>query len=309
MDGRSAKRALAVAAAYGGVAVVYIVASSALAARLATDVADLHRVERLKGIVFVIVTSVAVFVASYLALRRAATSNAELARQRRLLEVRERQALAGTMAASIAHDANNVLTALLGELDLAVRAHPSLDESLSLARSAANRLVTLNRRLSSAAKQETSVDLQTHDLGALATEIVGELRAHRTLAEREVTVHVGSGPLVARVSTILFHQALTNLVLNAGEATKPGGHVEVRVEAAKDRKNAVAVHVDDDGPGVPASEREEIFSALRTTKASGSGLGLFSTRACIGALGGVVFAGESPLGGARFTVVLSSELT
>lgn len=305
---RSAQRALAVAGTYGAVAVVYIAVSSSLAARFATDVEDLHRVEQIKGMVFVAVTTMAVFAASYVALRRAAAARDELARQRRLLEARERQALAGTMAATIAHDANNVLTALLGELDLTVRARPDLEAELSGARASANRLVTLNRRLSSAAKQETSVDLQRQDVAALVRETVTELRAHRTVRERAVELRLPDAPLIGRVSAILLHQAVTNLVLNAAEATRTGGRVVVVVEAERSPPGGIAIHVDDDGPGVPEDQRDEIFSALRTTKPTGSGLGLYSVRACVTALGGQVSVARSPFGGARFSVHIPTDV-
>jgi two-component system nitrogen regulation sensor histidine kinase NtrY len=50
--------------------------------------------------------------------------------------------------------------------------------------------------------------------------------------------------------------------------------------------------------------RERIFEALETTKLDGSGLGLFSVKSCVTALGGTVEVGDSPLGGARFRVHL-----
>ena len=68
--------------------------------------------------------------------------------------------------------------------------------------------------------------------------------------------------------------------------------------------------VDDDGPGIPASERERVFDRFhradpaRTRRAGGTGLGLAIVRAIVDAHGGRVWATESPLGGARVVIEL-----
>jgi signal transduction histidine kinase len=67
----------------------------------------------------------------------------------------------------------------------------------------------------------------------------------------------------------------------------------------------IAVH--DNGPGVAVERRAGLFDALVTTKPNGTGLGLFSVKACATALGGRVDVGDSPLGGAVFSIVLPVE--
>jgi two-component system NtrC family sensor kinase len=94
---------------------------------------------------------------------------------------------------------------------------------------------------------------------------------------------------------------LINLVLNAAEATGPGGRIDVRLtgDGAEAR-----LEVHDDGPGIPEERRPGIFEAFETTKPDGTGLGLFSVQHIAEVHGGRAEALASELGGACFRVSL-----
>jgi two-component system OmpR family sensor kinase len=101
-------------------------------------------------------------------------------------------------------------------------------------------------------------------------------------------------------------QALRNLLNNAFAHTHRGGHVELSAEVAGDR---VRFSVDDDGEGVPESERGRVFERFHRLEASrgeetGAGLGLAIVRAIAEAHGGEAYVEDSPLGGARFVIAL-----
>lgn len=97
-------------------------------------------------------------------------------------------------------------------------------------------------------------------------------------------------------------QALRNLVRNAVEHTGPGGLVRLAVSASGER---IVFAVEDDGPGIPADERERIFDRFHRTDASrsraagGTGLGLAIVSAIVEAHRGRVAVGSSAEGGAR----------
>jgi signal transduction histidine kinase len=105
-----------------------------------------------------------------------------------------------------------------------------------------------------------------------------------------------------------LHRLAVNLLDNGLRHTPPGSTIEIAVE----RRNGDAVlEVSDDGPGIPAEERDQVFSRFARLAGpadiladSGTGLGLAIVRAVATSHGGTVEAGEAPGGGARFTVVL-----
>jgi signal transduction histidine kinase len=102
-----------------------------------------------------------------------------------------------------------------------------------------------------------------------------------------------------------FEQIMINVLENAIKHGREGGTVAVTVAVLDER--FVEVRIDDDGPGVAASEREAIFAlAKRGANASskGTGIGLVVVRLMVERIGGEVDVVESPLGGAQFRVRL-----
>ena len=296
---RSVRYAVGVAAVYGIVAASYILISSTMAADASRTVDDLRRLETLKGFAFVTVTSALVFAGAFAALRRMERDGEALLRRERALVEAEGRVFSGLIAATVAHDANNVLMAVLAELD-ELDASAGTDERTARLRQAVTQLVELNRRLANASRVGSARDLRTTDLVGIARDSVTALRAHATI--RRCTVRfAGDGSFSAPTNPLLVHQALSNLILNAGEAT--GGQGTIEVTVAHDKQRA-RIEVHDNGPGVPPERRAGLFDALTTTKPNGTGLGLFSVRACAAALGGHVDVGDSPLGGACFGIVL-----
>lgn len=294
----AARKALFVAGVYALAAGLYIVFSSRVAAAVAPDVQALERIERIKGVAFVAVTSGVLFVATRFVLLRAEADARIVAAQREAIVAVERQATAGLTAAGVAHDANNVLTALLGELSLI---EDELGERTELvnARHAAERLVALNRRLQTAAKATHDAALDV-DLAQVLEEVRATFRPHKALRRCKLTVVAEPGAVV-KASVVLLTQIVGNLLVNAGEATSGEGRVELRLLPSA---STYTIEVHDDGPGVPASRRPHLFEALVTTKAHGTGLGLYSARACAVAAGCELTVDDSPLGGACFRLLV-----
>lgn len=299
--GRSVRYALLVALSYGAVATTYILVSSHLAAASSTDVDELRRIETLKGVLFVAVTTLATGVASWLAMRRIDRDANELLQKQRALLAAEGKVFAGVMAASVAHDANNVLVAVLGDLEeLAAASDLQGHAQIDRLRRSVQRLVELNRRLVLAVRQGAPRELATADVTAVVHDTVAVLRSHPHLRRCRLVCHA-AGAIELATQPLLVHQIVANLVLNAGQATDGRGTVGVAVH---DDGDAVRIVVDDDGPGVPADRRAGLFAGLASTKPEGTGLGLFSVRACCESLGGTVEVGDAPAGGACFTVRL-----
>ncbi|MFI5372092.1 MAG: sensor histidine kinase [Candidatus Eisenbacteria bacterium] len=296
---RSNRYAFVVAVGYALLATAWILVSSTLAKRASASVEQLEQLELIKGVAYVLVTALAVFFGTRGALSRLERSDERLRRRDAALLANERRVFAGHMAASIAHDANNVLQGVIMDLDSLRRAIGD-DQKLRRLGESVERLIALNRRLVGTVRLGRGGQEESIDLAAAVREAIELSASHQHM--RGCRVHYQpQGEFPIRTHPFLVHQIVTNLVVNACEATRARGRVEVRLERADGR---VVLEVHDDGPGVPVERRTGIFDSLETTKEEGSGLGLFSVRACASALGGSVEVGDSPLGGACFRVSL-----
>ncbi|MBX3270255.1 MAG: HAMP domain-containing histidine kinase [Sandaracinaceae bacterium] len=282
------------AGVYAATGALYIAVSTHLAAAASADVGALTQVEVIKGCVFVGVTAALLFAGGRASLLRIAAHQRELATAHEALLCAERKANTGLLAATVAHDLNNVLTILnVGVEELRVSAglaaSPVLDD-LDVAIAQASRLA---KRMTTARRPEDETPGHV-ELVALAQKTLDVVRMHRSVRARSVTL-VGEAPVVAEVHPSLFEQVITNLVINAAEATGERGCVEVHVRASLD---GARIEVHDDGPGFTDEQQATAFEPFYTTKASGTGLGLFSVRICAQRHGGEVTLARSHLGGA-----------
>jgi signal transduction histidine kinase len=106
--------------------------------------------------------------------------------------------------------------------------------------------------------------------------------------------------IVVEFDTPSIGRALDNLILNALRYTPTGGTIDITAQTGN---GTVLVCVEDDGPGVPEHEREQIFEPFMSTRPEGVGLGLAIVREVVAAHGGAVrcIPGEQ---GARFEMEL-----
>jgi signal transduction histidine kinase len=292
--------AVGLAMTYAALSSGYILLSSTMAADASRSIEQLRRIETLKGIGFVAVTSLAAFFGAYLALRRTERYHEELRRRDHALVAAAGRALAGLIASSVAHDANNVLVVVMGEVDDLETSVPAGDERIQRLREAVRRLIHLNRRLMKASRETPEGDRREVDVAEIVRESAAALGAHAHLRQCRVRFQV-EGDMRTKTMPLLIDQILNNLLLNAGEATSGKGEVEVRLTRSA---SEIVLEVHDNGPGVPRDRRADLFDALSTTKPDGNGLGLFSVKACAAALGGRVEVDDSPMGGATFRVHL-----
>jgi two-component system sensor histidine kinase HydH len=284
------------------IAGIYIWISSGIAAGESASIADLQRLETIKGLVFVAVSGLLFFVFAAFTLRHLGAAAVRLVESRRALMLAERQAVAGVFASSLAHDINNVLQIARGQL-FELEGSESLGDD---GRRAVTALEELHERLgqiaghlvsASAERPQAARDM---DLRRTVIDASDLLRRHEAVKERRLEIDLPPYPVVVRGEPVVVEQLLTNLVINAAEAVATGGTIAVRL-AVDAGKAFLEVH--DDGPGIPADKRESVFHPFHTTKERGTGLGLLSVKAGAESCGGTVEVDESPLGGALFRVV------
>jgi signal transduction histidine kinase len=164
------------------------------------------------------------------------------------------------------------------------------------------------------------------NLDDLAAELVAMRPLLSAIAGPRVVLEVETLPCGGRTRLAKedLIRVLLNLVRNASEAMPEGGKLRITAQYADGMSfledglipaagpRSVIIAVEDNGPGIPESLREKIFTAGFTTSRTGvswpavqhRGLGLSIVRSLIGAAGGTVSAGSSPGGGARFEIDL-----
>jgi len=227
----------------------------------------------------------------------------------RELAERERLAVLGQMAASISHNLKNPLGSIKTILQVQLE-NPGVPESVKaetrmvleeVSRLSAklNQLLQFSRPAIRGGAVGASCDAR-----AVAEEVSGVLR--HEAERRGVALQFEVGPEETKVSASAeaVNEILSNLVVNALEATARGGHVKVSGRANGD---GFLFAVEDDGAGVPESTREKILQPFFTTKTQGTGLGLAIVARRVAEFGGTL-DWESPVHsgrGTRFRVILS----
>jgi len=236
----------------------------------------------------------------------------------RLLEAQKMESI-GTLAGGVAHDFNNVLAAILGNLSIAredlgpehpVQQHLSVvQQAATRARSLVQQILTFSRRL----PQERVVQ----SVAPLVAEALALLRA--TLpASVQLEAHLSEQPLSAEVDAGQIQQVVLNLCNNAWQAL-PGqiGRIGVHLDAVSVAEGDAAVgapppgryarlSVVDDGSGMDEATRARIFEPFFTTKpvGQGTGLGLAVVHGIVAASGGSIAVHSTPGLGTRIDVHL-----
>jgi signal transduction histidine kinase len=210
------------------------------------------------------------------------------------------------IAALVAHEVRNPLHSLTLLADVACHEEDP-EERLVALRAIQRELGLIEevvRRLVDSGEELHLVRREV-DLAQLVARAF-QLQTPRATALGVTLRRAGADAAPAQLDAALVRCALENLVHNAvelrGEAG--GGVVEVRIEPDGERW---VVYVDDDGAGVEERDRERIFEPGVSFRGGGTGLGLHLARKVARAHGGDLTCAGSPLGGARFTLVLPRE--
>ena len=147
------------------------------------------------------------------------------------------------------------------------------------------------------------VNLTTLDVGETLREIGQLVEVQAARNHVELLVFTPEGPAEAWADPDLLKQALLNMVVNGIEAMPDGGTLYLRVLPAAD---AIAVEIEDRGPGVPEEAQEKIFQLYFTTKTNGNGIGLAVAYQAVQLMGGTLAMRSQPGHGTMFRVVLPS---
>jgi signal transduction histidine kinase len=231
----------------------------------------------------------------------------DLERLERLKES-EKLAALGRMLSGAAHEINNPLTGVVGNIEMLLadeRVAPTTRERLETVRKEGRRIVALVRNLLKIAHRDT-VDRAPLDVNHVLREAVALRRHDFARAGIELRLDLAADPVVVSGNELELQQVFLNIINNAfdalGERAAPSG-AALTVRSAIDGELATLTFTDN-GPGISAPDR--VFEHFFTTKpvGQGTGLGLSISRAIVQRHGGVISATNVPEGGARLTIDL-----
>ncbi len=251
------------------------------------------------------------------------TDSSEETRLKRQVAQATKMQAVGQLAGGVAHDFNNVLTAILGTCDLMLLRHTPGDsdyDDIQQIRANSNRAASLTRQLLAFSRQQTlrPVVLQLPDvvseISQMLNRLIGEKIQLLVRHDRDL------GPV--RADPGQLEQVIVNLAVNARDAMQAKGDGSGKLSLTTRRitpadvramRNEVMPHVEytalvveDTGAGIPADHLGKIWEPFFTTKemGKGTGLGLSTVYGIVKQSGGFIFAENVPGRGARFTVYL-----
>lgn len=220
----------------------------------------------------------------------------------------------GVLAGGIAHDFRNILTGIVGNLNLVRRLLPGTGEASRLlasaekacdrARNLTMQLLTFSRG-GEPVKQDAALDELIQETATFVTT-GSNVRCEFDLDAHDERIEVDSGQI---------GQVIQNLVLNAMQVMPDGGVIRISSSFVDLEDGAVPllpagryarIEVRDQGPGIPHKDRGRIFDPYFTTRLDGSGLGLSVAYSIVRRHDGRISVDSEPGEGASFTVYLPS---
>jgi len=250
----------------------------------------------------------------YIVMSKDITNERELANARDQLLRSSRLASLGELSATIAHEINQPLAAILSNTDalemvLEAEPNPDMDELREIVadiRRENLRASQVIRKVRDLLRQQPP-EYQAVPVDTLIGDNLQllEVEALRRGVDLRAEIPEGLPPL--RMDVLQIEQVLTNLALNAMEAmeTVPIEKRRIVITAhLLEGEEQCEIMVRDTGPGIPVDRLPEIFTSLFTTKPTGMGLGLALCHSIIEAHGGRISAGNVPEGGALFCFTL-----
>jgi PAS domain S-box-containing protein len=232
----------------------------------------------------------------------------ELQLQREELAHLTRVSTMGELAASLAHELNQPLTAILSNAQAAQRflaAKPAdLEEVREILKDIVqdnNRAGDVIRRLRALVKKE-ALAFAPLDLEGLIRDVVALVRSDAVLHNVRVLLEFNGGLPPVQGDRVQLQQVVVNLLLNAFDAMKdfPASEREVVMQAKLDDHEVIEVSVRDRGTGLTTDKIDNVFQPFYTTKREGLGMGLSISRSIIDAHGGRLWAENNPDRGATF---------
>jgi signal transduction histidine kinase len=212
----------------------------------------------------------------------------------------ERMAALGQMAATVAHEVKNPLSAIKSIAQV-MREDDSVSQEyardLDLIVGETDRLSNSVSQLLNFARTSPVFEAPI-SAGLLVRQLADVYRRELSLRGIGLEMHADSSGIISGYNASRIRDALSNLLMNAIQATPRGGQIEMSLTSSAD---CLIFTVEDSGPGIPHHLKEHVWQPFFTTRQRGTGLGLAIVRKRMEEIGGAAAAMQgSQFGGARF---------
>ncbi len=233
-------------------------------------------------------------------------------RQREQINLLGRVSLLGEMTASLAHELNQPLSAMVTNANAGMRLinrgkedpkilHDILFDVVSDGRRAHDIIQNVRNTI-----KKGDSNRRRMNVNELVTNVAHAIRGDAIAYSCEVEITLAKDPPVIEGDPVQIQQVLVNLVSNALDAMRhtPPGQRKIEISTACNGDDDVRLNVRDHGTGIPTEVQERLFDRFFTTKEQGLGMGLAIVRSIVESHGGDIQAENVADGGARFSFTL-----
>ncbi len=236
-------------------------------------------------------------------------------RQQRELAHTSRLSIVGELTASIAHEINQPLGAILSNADageiLLENPEPPLEEIRQILgdiRRDGLRASDVIRHVRKLVRKR-ELELEKLDANTVIADVIAVLALEARKRRIPIVSTLSAGPAHLYGDRGLLEQMLINLILNAMDAVEAVARADdavapIHLGISTTNHGEIEFHVIDAGAGIPTDRLDHLFDSFYTSKAHGMGLGLSIARSVVEAHGGRINAQNNPDGGATFRVTL-----
>jgi two-component system sensor kinase FixL len=218
----------------------------------------------------------------------------------------------GELTASLAHELNQPLTAILSNAQAAQRILASDPTDLPEIREILRDIVEDDKRAGEVIHRlrgflkKSSVELAALDIGELVGQVARLVTSDAII--RNVAIRLDLAPGLPPVcgDRVQLQQVILNLLMNGLDAMREPGERErtLVLRTFRGGPDSVVVAVEDSGVGIDEADLDHVFHAFYTTKSDGLGMGLAISRSIVEAHGGRLSVRNNPRGGATFSFAL-----
>ena len=192
----------------------------------------------------------------------------------------EKQASIGRLAAGVAHEINNPLTGILTFTRILQRSKDIGEKSQSHLQKVAESTVRVRKIVKGLLdfSRQTELDQEPTDVNRLIRSVISAMDNQALVKGVSITFNPGENLPMLTLDRSQFQSVLLNMIINALDATEPGGNINIYtasgLSASDTGHKGVEITIADTGCGIPTEDLDKLFDPFFTTKAVGQGTGL-----------------------------------